>query len=340
MSRLLFLILTAALALCPLTTSYAEDAAMTYTNPIATQANDPYLIQHGDTYYYIYTKGTYLKVTLVDDPTRLDYYDVTTAKTVYTAPEGTMWSKEYWAPELHYIDGEWYIYVAADDGVNDNHRMYVLKGTSQNPLEPFEMVGKLSDPSDKWAIDGTVLQYKGELYHIWSGWQGDANVQQNLYIAHMSDPCTIDSERVMLSYPSQAWECQVYPINEGPQILLKGDTVHIIYSASASWEDDYCLAALTYRPEQGDIMDPAAWIKTGPLLTKGEQAYGPGHCSLIKSPDGTEDYVIYHANRASHTGWAGRSGRMQRFTWDGDMPVFGEPALCGDKLPLPSGTRR
>lgn len=328
------------LLMCSVMNVFAEEKKMTYTNPIATTANDPYLIQHGDTYYYIYTGGTYLKVANVKDPTRLDYYDVTTAKTVYTAPEGTMWSKEYWAPELHYIQGEWYIYVAADDGLNDNHRMYVLKGTSQDPRDPFEMVGKITDPSDKWAIDGTVLQYKGELYHIWSGWAGDVNVQQNLYIAHMSDPCTIDSERVMLSYPSESWERKHYSINEGPQILIKGDTVHIIYSASASWDDEYCLAALTYRPEQGDIMDPKAWIKTGPLFSKAEQAYGPGHCSFIKSPDGTEDYIIYHANRISHTGWSGRSGRMQKFTWNGDMPVFGTPAMCGDKLPLPSGTVR
>ena len=335
-----FASLLISMLMLSLGTAYAEEKKMAYTNPIATQANDPYLIGHEGTYYYIYTKGTYLRVARVDDPTRLDYYDVTTAKTVYTAPADTMWSREYWAPELHYIDGEWYIYVAADDGENENHRMYVLRGTSQDPRDPFEMVGKVADASDLWAIDGTVLQYKGELYMIWSGWPGTKNVQQNLYIAHMSGPCAIDSERVMLSYPAEDWETRYYPINEGPQILMKGDTVHIVYSASASWDDDYCLAALTYRPEQGDIMDPAAWIKTGPLFSKAEQAYGPGHCSFITSPDGTEDYIVYHANRISHTGWSGRSARMQRFTWEGDMPVFGAPALCGEKLPVPSGTVR
>ena len=90
--RKVMVLVLAALLLCPLYSSFAE-ANMTYTNPIATVANDPYLIQHEDTYYYIYTCGTYLKVAKVDDPTRLDYYDVTTGKTVYMAPVGTMWSE-------------------------------------------------------------------------------------------------------------------------------------------------------------------------------------------------------------------------------------------------------
>lgn len=340
MKKVFAFILLLALLAGAAQSTFAEESVMTYTNPIATKGADPYLIQHEDTYYYIYTRGTYLVVARVDDPTRLDYYDTLNGQIVYFAPENTMWSNEYWAPELHYIDGAWYIYVAADDGVNENHRMYVLKCTGDVPTEPFEMVGQLTDPTDKWAIDGTILQYKGELYTIWSGWHGDTNVQQNLYIAHMSNPWTIDSERVMISYPGQEWERRVYPINEGPQILIKGDTVHIIYSASASWDDYYCMGALTYRPEQGDIMNPRSWIKTGPLMDYTEGSYGPGHCSFIQSPDRTEDYIVYHANVVSGTGWNGRSVRMQKITWDGDMPVLGAPVPVGAAQPLPSGTKR
>jgi len=321
--------------------SEGEQSVSTYTNPIAAKGADPYLIQHEDTYYYIYTGGYYLVVARVDDPTELDYYDTVNSEIVYIAPEGTEYSYEYWAPELHCIDGEWYIYVAADNGLNENHRMYVLKCTGDVPTDEFEMIGKLSDPSDKWAIDGTVFEYQGELYTVWSGWPGDENVQQNLYIAHMSDPCAIDSERVCISTPAESWERNTYPINEGPQILIKNDTVNIVYSASASWENDYCLALLTYRPENGDIMDAASWVKAdSPLMEKQLGSYGPGHCSFIQSPDRTEDYIVYHANIRSGTGWDGRSVRMQKFTWNGDIPVLGDPVDIGVELPLPSGTQR
>ena len=46
-----------------------------------------------------------------------------------------------WAPELHYINGRFYIYVAmAQNGDNASHRMYVLQGTSTtDPLRPFNV---------------------------------------------------------------------------------------------------------------------------------------------------------------------------------------------------------
>ncbi|MCZ4136287.1 alpha-N-arabinofuranosidase, partial [Escherichia coli] len=107
-----------------------------------------------------------------------------------------------WAPELHYINGAWYIYYAKDDGDNVNHRMYVMENTSPDPTQGnWQYKGQITDPTNKWAIDGTVLQTGGQLYFIWSGWEGDTNVRQNLYIAHMSNPWTIDSNRVEIARP-------------------------------------------------------------------------------------------------------------------------------------------
>ena len=46
-----------------------------------------------------------------------------------------------WAPELHFIQGAFYIYVAmAKNGNNAEHRMYVLKGRSTtDPTQPFDV---------------------------------------------------------------------------------------------------------------------------------------------------------------------------------------------------------
>lgn len=303
-----------------------------FNNPIANSGGDPWVIKHGDIYYYCFTAGTGVVVSKVEN---IHLLSEGVGSKVYTAPEGTMYSKEYWAPELHYIDGTWYIYVAASDGLNDNHRMYVLRALTDDPQGPFEMVGKISDPSDKWAIDGTVFQYDGELYFVWSGWKGDTNVQQNLYIAHMSNPWTIDSDRVLLSFPEYNWERSDYPVNEGPAALIKGDALHIVYSANASWKDNYCLGLLTYRG--GEILDPTSWEKSKePVFSKTEHAYGPGHCSFTKSIDDSTDWIVYHANLASDTGWAGRSIRTQPFTWEDDKPVFGSPVSLATELEIPA----
>ena len=82
-----------------------------------------------------------------------------------------------------------------------------MGGTSVE-AEPNVLWASLNEDGEAFLAmpDGTVLELNGELYFLWSGWEGDVNVAQNIYIAHMSDPCTIDSERVCLSTPTYSWE--------------------------------------------------------------------------------------------------------------------------------------
>ena len=112
------------------------------TVPAAESASDPFFTYNDGMYYYCCAYGEGVAISKSEN-----LYDLFGAEksVVYELPEGGMYAHNLWAPELHYIRGEWYIYFAADDGNNENHRMYVLKGTSQDPTEPFEMVGKISD---------------------------------------------------------------------------------------------------------------------------------------------------------------------------------------------------
>lgn len=297
-------------------------------NPVASTGADPWIIRHGDKYYYCYASYVwFFGGVAVAELDSLEDIGKAEGSQVYTGPTdpATEYSFEHWAPELHYINGEWYIYVAADDGNNENHRMFVLKGTSQDPTDPFEFVGKITDPSDKWAIDGTVMQLGGELYFIWSGWEGDTNVAQNIYIAHMSDPCTIDSERVCLSVPEYAWEMNGQPyVNEGPAVLQHDGKTFVAYSASGSWTDDYCLGLLTLVGD--DPLNPDHWEKspTAVFRKRVGVAYGPGHCSFTTAHDGSI-WMIYHANLESGTGWEGRSVWISPVTFGDDgTPVFGK----------------
>ena len=303
----------------------------TVQNPVAPAGADPWVIQHEGKYYYCYSSPVWFfgGVGVAEIPS-LDKISTEGGSQVYVAPaeEGADLSHSfnYWAPELHYINGEWYIYVACDDGNNETHRMYVLKGTTQNPTDPFEYVGQITDPTNKWAIDGTVMQLNGELYFIWSGWEGDVNVAQHIYIAHMSNPWTIDSERVMLSTPEYDWEKHGEPlINEGPTILQHGGKTFLTYSASGSWTDDYCLGMLTLVGD--DPMNPASWEKSEvPVFEKRwAVCYGPGHSSFTTAVDGSV-WMVYHGNLEMGTGWEGRSIWIAPVTFDKDgTPNFGTP---------------
>jgi GH43 family beta-xylosidase len=85
-------------------------------------------------------------------------------------------------------------------------------------------------------------------------------------------------------------------------------------------------------------MRAESWIKKpGPVFSRPADVFGPGHCSFVKSPDGREDWIIYHAAKYSGAGWK-RNVRAQQFTWNADgSPEFGTPVSTGIPLPTPSG---
>lgn len=311
--------------------AFSQDE-QTFTNPIAESGQDPWVVRQGDEYVYCFSKRNRIWVSRAD---YLEDIGKATPTAVWTPLENTMHSKELWAPELHYLIGKWYIYAAMDDGDNHNHRMYVLEGTTQNPQGPFVFKGKITDSTDRWAIDATVLQMGDKLYFIWSGWEGDVNVQQNLYIAPMSDPLTISGPRVCISKPEHDWELNGKPlINEGPEVLKNSGKVFVIYSASGSWTDDYCLGQLALVGD--DPLGPNAWTKKPqPVFSRTENIFGPGHASFVKSPNGKENWIVYHSARRSGAGW-NRKVNIQPFTWNADgSPHFGRPVAPGVALPIP-----
>src|SRR5215218_3937726 len=233
---------------------------------------------------------------------------------------------EIWAPELQFLDGKWYIYFALYFGDSGLERMYVIEGVTGDPQGEYRFKNRLDVRTDRWTIDGSVMEMPdGEKYFIWSGWGEHSNNSQNIYIARMANPWTIASDRVLISRPEYIWEKRGFPyINEGPQALEHNGRVFIIYSASGSWTDDYCLGQLTYKPGR-DPLDPAAWRKhPRPVFEKTDTIFAPGHCSFVKTSDGT-DWIIYHAARSPGAGWA-RQVRAKPFTWNEDgTPNFGTP---------------
>jgi GH43 family beta-xylosidase len=315
----------------------------TFTNPLLPEGHaDPWVIYH-DGYYYYCGSGENHTIFIIKSKTLSDIGQKEKV-IVWKAPEFGDHSQEIWAPELHWINDRWYIFYAADDGNNDNHRMFVLESASQDAQGTYIDKGKITDPSDKWAIDGTVLRKNdGSLYFIWSGWEGDVNEAQNLYIAPLSkeEPWKITGERVMISSPVYEWERKGFPyVNEGPQVLKKNGKIFVVYSASGSWTPDYCLGMLT-TDEDSDVLHPDSWRKSPvPVFTRNdsEGVYGVGHASFTHSPDFSEDWIVYHGMSNPNAGWLGRSPRIQKFTWNSDgTPNFGAPVSIHTVLRKPSG---
>ncbi len=93
--------------------------------------------------------------------------------------------------------------------------------------------------------------------------------------------------------------------------------------------------------ENSDVLNPASWTKSPqPVFSKSEdnRVYGVGHNGFTTSPDGKEDWIVYHAKRKADGKCEGRSTRAQKFTWNIDgTPNFGKPVATDVLLPKPSG---
>jgi GH43 family beta-xylosidase len=322
--------------------------SQTFTNPLLPSGADPYSFYKDGYYYYTHTLQNKLVIWKTKNLADLKNAE---SKTIWTPPTGTLYSKELWAPEIHFIQGKWYMYFAADDGDNNHHRMYVLENASIDPMQgDWTFKGKVADESaDKWAIDGDVFEHRGQLYMIWSGWEGDKNGQQDIFIAKMKNPWIIEAGRSKISGSDFDWEkhgdlndpnLSHVNVNEGPQILQHGKKLFIIYSASGCWTDFYALGMLS-ADANADLLKPSSWKKSPEPLFKQSpenKVFAPGHNSFFKSPDGKEDWILYHANSEPNQGCGRfRSPRMQKFSWNADgTPNFGVPVKENEALAIPS----
>ena len=328
--------------------SVEKDQEEVFSNPLLSSGADPWVIQRNDTYYYTHTAGNRLVLYETD---RMENLGEAEPLTIWTPPEGEAYSHQLWAPELHFIDGKWYMYFAAsyDDGtpnsMDKNRRMFVLENTSESPMNTnWVLKGKITDQTDHWAIDGTVMKVDGSNFFIWSGWRTrdqPANTgRQQLYIAKMTNPWTLEGARVMLSEPEFDWERNGL-VNEGAVAWRNpSGELFVFYSGSGCWTDDYKLGVLKLT-DQSEPLDLHSWEKySEPVFEKNvqNQVFAPGHNSFFKSPDGKEDWILYHANDQSGQGCGGtRKPRIQKFSWDENgFPVMGEPVRTSAKLPVPS----
>lgn len=286
---------------------------------------DPWVIKYKNSYLLIQSTLNGRRIEIIEFRDCLLKKKIK-EKVIWVPKKSSNHSKMLWAPELHTFpnfNDKWYIYYAACEGDNKNHRMYVLESDTNDPAGSYHELGKITDKSDKWAIDLSVFEYRKKLYAIWSGWEDiKGDFPQNLYIAQMKNPWTISSKRVCISKPKYLWEKSIAAINEGPQVLKYKNKLFIIYSADASWMKEYKLGLLSFDGK--DILDPKSWVKySKPVFKSSATIFGPGHASFIKEQN--LDYIIYHHKVSSKPGWE-RQIKVKPFEWlSNSFPFFGTP---------------
>ena len=208
-----------------------------YTNSLVAQRADPHIYRHTDGFYYF--------TATVPQYDRIILRRATTLQGLASATETVIWRRHtsgemaahIWAPEIHFINGRWFIYFAA--GRSDDIwriRMYVLENASANPLTgTWTERGRITTAWDTFSLDATTFVHNGVRYLSWAQSEPGISTNSNLYIARMgANPWQITGASVRLSVPTLAWETRGFRVNEGPAVIVRNGRVFMTYSASAT----------------------------------------------------------------------------------------------------------
>jgi GH43 family beta-xylosidase len=306
-----------------------------FTNPLLPNGADPWL-RYWNGNYYLATTTWNSQMVMRKSPTLAG---LSTAAPVY------VWSEtaadrccNFWAPEFHRLTGpngtRWYLmYTAGQNGTLDFQRLRVLESAGDDPLGPYRYAG--TPMPTTWNIDGSYLQLNGQLYLLYSQWIGP---DQSILIVQMSNPWTVTGSHVVISQPSFSWETVGARVNEAAEVIQRGGQTHVIFSASSCNTPEYKLGRLTLTGS--NPMSASSWTKQStPVFQAANGVFGPGHNGFFTSPDGSQDWLVYHGNASSSQGCGNtRSTRAQPFTWNANnTPDFGSPVSTSTSLAVPSG---
>lgn len=307
-----------------------------YNKPWILQRADPYVYKHTDgTYYFTASIPAYDGIVLRHSTTLAGLKDAEEVRVWQKHDKGIM-SEHIWAPELHYLDGKWYIYYAGGD-IDDVWaiRPYILECADQDPMtgnwvEKGKMTRAEEDEFsfEAFSLDGTVFENRGKHYYIWAEKVGVGKQISNLYIAEMENPCKLKTVQVLLTTPDYDWERIGFWVNEGPAVIHHDGKIYMTYSASETGAA-YCMGMLSIS-EDADLLDPAMWKKERyPVLeTNAEKGiYGPGHNSFTEDEQGNP-IMVYHARTEEKIEGnplynPNRHAMLMQLTWGEDgRPVF------------------
>lgn len=269
-----------------------------FDNPIAKQRADPWVYKHAD--------GSYYFVATVPEYDRIVIRKASSINGLKTAEEKVLWTKHktgtmshhIWAPELHFVQGKWYIYFAA--GESDNIwkiRMWVISNASDDPMkDEWVEEGKIETVNDSFSLDATTFEHKGKRYLIWAQDVLEDENGTGLVLSEMKSPTELSGPEVVLTKPEFSWERMKYNVNEGAAVLKRNGKIFVTYSASAT-NQHYCMGLL-WIDENADLLQASNWHKSpSPVFYSNEDVkrFGPGHNSFTTDTDDKTVIMIYHS---------------------------------------------
>ena len=304
---------------------------------------DPFIAKGSDGYYYFTASYPMYGENDADGYDRIILRKSETIDGLSQAEEKVIWHENnsdsafrfIWAPEIHEINGKWYVLFAASGSENNvwDIDCHIIMCSGNDPYNDnwIDMGKYTAYEGDNFSFKGfsldmTHFECNGIHYVAWAQNGGNSNV----YLATVDpdEPWKITCPAILLTKPEYDWERVRIPVNEGPAAMVHNGKIYLAFSASATGPE-YCIG-LMYADENADLTDITSWTKlASPLLTSDDLVgeYGPGHNSFVKDENGDWVFVYHSRDEKCFRGECGysqfdslydpcRSARKRKVLWD------------------------
>lgn len=311
-----------------------EGAVTTYCNPLPVLLADPHVLRHEGTYYMYATSDVLV-----------GYFAWSSKDLVHWEHRGhvfqkteTGWARfHFWAPEVVEKEGTFYLFYSASPSFEIHAAgKRICLATADSPLGPFRdarapLFDSIHDSIDAHCFfddDGQaylyfVLEHRGN----------------KVFVAPLSaDLLTLTATPTFCIAAERPWESAGdWHVNEGPVVVKRDGWYYLFFSGNGFSDPNYAVGYATARSPLG----PWTKYSGNPILSRRPGVSGPGHNTLIRSPDGAEWFSVHHTHM-----WHGSGGRRQlaidRVRWIDEATGPARVVCDGPTLtpqPLPSGAR-
>jgi GH43 family beta-xylosidase len=320
------------------------EAADRFRNPLpGFVLGDPFVLAVGRA-FYLY--GTNDGPPLPDGRVVPVYRstDLITWEFVGGALEPQRPGADVWAPEVLRANGRYHMVVSFGDVDREGHALWVA--TADRPEGPFTWAKRISEPSERFSIDGAWLRDDDGrlyLYRCLDFVQDDEPPHgTGIVVQPMRDPLTPDGPPRTVLRAHSPWHLfeadRPMPLYEGrrfarwttiegPAPVRRAGRVFCGYSGG-----NYQFAYGTGEAVADDPLGPYTDLRgrEGPLFgTVPGLVDGPGHFSVVQ-PDRLHDWIVLHGRTP---GGPGRQVWLCPVRWEGDGVQI--PPLSTEPQPSP-----
>jgi GH43 family beta-xylosidase len=247
---------------------------------------------------------------------------------------------QYWAPEVTYDNGRFYLYYSA----GDEERMQMRVAVAVHPAGPFVDSGRHLT-SEKFAIDGHVFIDHDRAWYLFyaTDFLDHQHIGTGTVRDRLLDPYTLAGQPAPVTLPRYEWH--VYDPQraekggvrwhtvEGPFVLEHKRRYYQMFSGG-NWQNlsygvSYAVADRVDTPDEWEQV--ADGERVLPVLrTIPGKVIGPGHNSVVRGPDNLQIYCIYHR-------WAEDSSArvlaIDGLDWAGDRLLVLGPSTTPQPAP-------